>query len=270
MRQVLKAKSAYSNDDVQRVYDSIGDYVTEEEADAAVTAAAAETLTVLNNRPDDAVYGWSGGKDSIALQVVMERAGVRRALLGTIPHVEFRAYLDWCDAHQPDGLTVIENRTVTPAWLALPQNDRYLFPTNSTDGYRWTMLGTRRAQHLYQEEHGPRLQIYGRRTADGNSIPPTDHGIHRTRRLTSYCPMRTWSHELVLAVIHYNRRCLPPVYSWPNGWRTGTGSWPGRRVGTRDASFAETYSIEPDRLHEAAPDLPAAADWLRRHEETAL
>lgn len=266
MRQVLKSKTAYSNEDVQRVFDTITEYVSEDEADRAVEEAAAETLTVLNGRPDDAVYGWSGGKDSIALQVVMERAGVRRSLLGSIPRLEFTAYLLWAGEHQPDGLTHIPNLAITPAWLASPRNDRYLFPTSSTDGYRWTMLGTRRAQHLYQAEHHPRMQIYGRRTMDGNSIPATPYGIQTSRLLTTYSPIRHWSHELVLAVIHYNRRPLPPVYGWPNGWKTGTGSWPGRRVGDRDSSFAETYAIEPARLHEAAEDLPAAADWLARHE----
>lgn len=265
MRRVLKAKSAYSNDDVARVWSTITEYVTEEEAERAVMTAAAETRLVLNGRTDDAVYGWSGGKDSIALQVVMERAGVRRALLGTLPHLEFTAYVEWVAAHQPDGLTHLGNTAITPAWLAKPENDRYLFPENSRDGYRWTLLGTRWAQHLYQEQQRPRLQIYGRRTADGNSIPSTPYGIHKTRRLTSYCPIRDWSHELVLAVIHYNRRALPPVYGFPNGWKTGTGSWPGRRVGDRDASFAETYAIEPGLLHAAAPDLPAAADWLARN-----
>lgn len=265
MRQALKSKSAYSNADVQRVWETITEYVTEDEAARAVEEAAAETRTVLDGRPDQAVYGWSGGKDSIALQIVMERAGVRRALLGTIPQLEFQSYMRWVDEHRPDGLVHIPNNEITPAWLARPGNDRYLFPTSSSDGYKWTMLGTRRAQHLYQREHGPTLQIYGRRTMDGNSIPATPYGIHKTSRLTSYCPLRAWSHELVLAVIHYNRRPLPPVYGFPDGWKTGTGSWPGRRVGDRDASFAQTYSIEPDRLHEAAPHLPAAADWLARN-----
>ncbi|WP_030672404.1 hypothetical protein [Streptomyces sp. NRRL B-1347] len=265
MHTVLKSKTAYSNDDVARVWASITDHVTEDEAERAVEEAARETRAVLDGRPDTAVYGWSGGKDSVALQVVMERAGVHRALLGTIPHLEFRSYLAWCDEHRPDGLTVIGNPHITPAWLARPGNDRYLFPTTSTDGYKWTMLGTRRAQHLYQQQMHPRLQIYGRRTADGNYIPPTEHGIHRTRRLTTYSPIRHWPHELVLAVVHYNRRPLPPVYDWPDGWKTGTGSWPGRRVGDRDTAFAQTYAIEPERLLEAAPDLPAAADWLRRH-----
>lgn len=265
MRQVLKAKSAYSNADVQHVFDNITDYVTEDEAARAVDEAAAETRVVLEGRPDEAVYGWSGGKDSIALQVVMERAGVRRSLLGTIPHLEFTAYLLWCADHQPDGLMHYPNYGITPAWLALRRNNRYLFPTNSTDGYRWTMLGTRRAQHLYQEQHHPRMQIYGRRTMDGNSIPPTPYGVQTSRLLTTYSPIRHWSHEMVLAVIHYNQRPLPPVYGWPNGWKTGTGCWPGRRVGDRDSSFAETYAIEPARIVEAAEHLPAAADWLRRH-----
>jgi hypothetical protein len=264
VRTVLKAKSAYSDEDVTRVWQNIEDYVTADEAADAVDQAARETLHVLDNRPDTAVYGWSGGKDSIALQVVMQAAGVRRALMGYIPALEFRTFLAWCHAHQPDGLAHVPNTDIDLHWLSNPTNDRYLFPTTSTDGYKWTLLGTRRAQRLYQQDHHPRMQIYGRRTMDGNAMPGTPYGIHVTKELTTYCPIRNWSHEMVLAVIHYNQLSMPPVYGWPQGWRTGTGPWPGRRLGTRDRSWHDTWAVEPDRVREAAEVIPDAADWLAR------
>lgn len=268
MKCVLRSKRTFVNDKVQDVWEHITDYVTEAEANEAVEAAAAETLTVLEGRPDQAVYGWSGGKDSIALEVVMQRAGVRRCLMGSIPHLEFRTFMAWCEEHQPDHLVHLPNNDVDLRWLADPRNDRYLFPANYTDGYKWTVLGTRRAQFLYQEQHHPAMQIYGRRTIDGNIIPSTPYGIHRTRKLTTYSPIRHWPHELVLAVIHYNGKKLPPVYSWPHGWRTGNSSWPGRRLGTRDESFAATYGVEPDLIREAASVVPAAADWMQRTHRT--
>jgi hypothetical protein len=264
MRSVLKSKAAYSNDQVAEVWRNIEWHVTEDEAWRAVDRAAAEVRATCASYLDRVVYGWSGGKDSIALQVVMERAGVNRALLGVIPHLEFRQYLDWVDSHQPEGLTVIGNDELTVEWLGRPGNDRYLFPRNSKDGYFWTLAGTRRAQHIYQEQAAPELQIYGRRTQDGNVCGDPSTGIALSKRLTAYCPIRGWSHELVLAVVHYANRPLPPVYGWPHGWTAGTGSWPGRRVGTYDESWAETWEIEPNRLREAALHIPAARAWMDR------
>jgi hypothetical protein len=262
LRETLKAKSAYENDTVTRVWETIAERVTVDEAEAAVDAAVAEVRQVCAGQLDQVVYGWSGGKDSLALQVVMGRAGVSRAVLGTIPHLEFRAYLDWVEDHRPDGLTVYSNTALNLPWLGQPENIRYLFPRTSRDGYFWTLAGTRRAQIQYQQEHRPVLQIYGRRTMDGNVIGRDDYGISRTRQLTTYCPLRAWSHELTLAVVHYAGLELPPVYSWPHGWTAGTGSWPGRRVGTVEESWAETWEIEADRVREAAEYVPAAAAWM--------
>ena len=265
MRTTLKAKSAYVNDQVTDVWRNIGQYVTEAEAWTAVDQAVAEVKTVVGLNTDRVVYGWSGGKDSLALQVVMERAGIKRAVLGVIPNLEFRSYLGWVYDHKPEGLVTIPNKQLDVKWLAEPRNARYLFPRNAKDGYFWTMAGTRRAQHVYQEMYHPTLQIYGRRTADGNFIGPENYGIHKTRQLSSYCPLRDWPHELVLAVIHYADMAMPPVYDWPHGWTAGTGSWPGRRVGSYDESWAETYAIEPERVIEAAEWIPAARAWLASH-----
>jgi hypothetical protein len=262
VQRVLTSKGSYTCEAVARVWNNITDYVTADEAADAVALAVREVREVVGGQRDQVVYGWSGGKDSIALQVVMERAGINRSVLGLIPHLEFRQYLDWVDRHRPDGLRIFGNTDLTPAWLGRPGSAKYLFPRTSKDGYFWTLAGTRRAQLIYQEVRKPVLQIYGRRTQDGNYIGQEQYGIQRTRALTTYCPLRAWPHELVLAVIHYYGRALPPVYGWPHGWTAGTGSWPGRRVGTYDESWAETWAIEPDRVREAAGHVPAAAAWL--------
>jgi 3'-phosphoadenosine 5'-phosphosulfate sulfotransferase (PAPS reductase)/FAD synthetase len=259
MRQALKAKSTFTDADVAEVWGSISDYVTADEAEQAVDEAAREVRSVVGSRLADVVYGWSGGKDSIALQAVMERAGVHRSVCGIIPHLEFRQYLDWIEGHQPNGLTMIGNPKPTLRWLA--DNQRYVFPANARDGYFWTLASARHAQRRYQAEHGPALQIYGRRTQDGNICGGKD-GIHQSRSLTAYNPLRSWPHEMILAVVHYSGKQLPPVYGWPHGWSAGTGSWPGRRVGTVTESWAETYAIEPDRVREAAEHIPSARAWL--------
>lgn len=262
IRCVLRSKRAYTDAQVADVWANITSYVSETEAWDAVDKAVAEVRSTVGlTRLDHAVYGWSGGKDSLALQVVMDRAGVRRSVCGAIPHVEWHQYLAWVDEHKPDGMEMICNYDITVPWLSRPENARYLFPRDAKAGYFWTLAGTRMAQHAYQEKHHPVVQIYGRRTADGN-ICGDAQGLAITSRLTSYCPLRAWPHELVLAVVRYAGLPLPPVYDWPHGWTAGTGSWPGRRVGSYDESWAETWLIEPDRVREAAEHIPGARLWL--------
>ncbi len=263
MRVVLKAKSSYSNEDVTRVWQSIDQYVTEEEAYKAVEVAAMEVRQVCGADRHRVVYGWSGGKDSLALQVVMEAAGVRRAVLGTIPHLEFFNYLMWTYDHKPDGLVHIRNTNLTPAWLAQPDNHKYLFPRTSKLGYFWTSAGTRHAQKVYQAEHKPPFQIYGRRWADGNQIGPDGFSINKATGIRSYSPLRSWPHELVLAVIRYSNMTLPDLYFQPHGWTAGTGTWCGRRVGTIEESWASTWQIERERVEEAAvAGVPGARTWM--------
>lgn len=262
MRVVLKAKSSFTNEQVADVYKNITSYVSADEAEQAVEQAVYEVKRLVV-KPDNVVYGWSGGKDSIALQVVMERAGIHKAVLGSIPHLEWRSYLDWVDQHAPEGIVHHRNWFLSPAWLAIPKNHRYLFPATSKLGYFWTEQGTRYAQKIYQDTEKPAFQIYGRRWADGNQIGPDGFSYNKTSGIRSYSPLRSWPHELVLAVIHYNGRTLPPLYEQPYGWTAGTGTWSGRRVGTIEESWRSTWQIEPDRVREAAAaNVPGARDWL--------
>lgn len=263
MQRVLTAKRSFRDAEVRAVWERIGDLVTAEEAEEAVTRAAAATRTALGDRIGRAVYGWSGGKDSVALQVVMEAAGVRRAVLGIIPAVEFHSYLDWVNEHAPAGLTVIRNTTVTLPWLA--SRMRLVFPQTSRDAYFWALASARFAQNEYQRRHSPPVQVFGRRTQDGNICGRDGFTRAAASGIVSFNPLRDWPHELVLGVVHHYRRALPPTYAWPHGWSAGTGAWPGRRPGPPEDGWAETYRIEPARVREAARHMPAAADWLTRH-----
>lgn len=263
MTDALKAKSAYNDADVTRVWRNIEDHVTADAAQQAVEAAAAEVRDRVAN-VNRAVYGWSGGKDSIALQVVMEAAGVKRAVLGIVGQLEFVDYLHWVRAHAPSGLNVFSNQDLTLDWLASEKAQRYLFPATSSDGYFWTMAGTRRAQRMYQDLHKPDVQIFGRRTQDGNVVGAD--GFYKGGGILSYSPIRDWTHEMVLAVCHYYDRPLPPTYDWPSGWTAGTGPWPGRRVGDEHESWRQTYAIEPAAVRAAAAaGVARARTWLEQN-----
>ena len=76
MRTVLGRKQTETNDRFVEVWNNIEQYVSREEAEEAVNRAADAVLRTTHGMKVG--YAWSGGKDSIALQVVMERANIRK------------------------------------------------------------------------------------------------------------------------------------------------------------------------------------------------
>ena len=269
MNLVLSNKASYSDSEVERVWRNVSDYVSEDEALQAVEAAVDETKEVIRPIRSKVAYGWSAGKDSVALEVVMERAGVSRCMLGLVGPVEWRDYLQWVSQNAPSGLTVFSNDSVDLPFLSKPQNHRYVFPDNASDGYWWTLQSTRRAQREYQRLYGPELQIYGRRTQDGNYIGDGPYGIFEAGGIRQYSPIRDWPHELTLAVIRYFGKSLPSTpYEKPYGWTTGTGGWPGRRYGEDwEESFYITGQVEMARLEGASEFFGPARRALDRHRQ---
>lgn len=208
-----------------------------------------------------AAYGWSGGKDSIALGWVCRQAGIDECMLA-ISNLEFPAFLTWVTDHMPDGLTVL-NTGPDLAWLR--DHPHMLFP-QGMDGSRWFRLVNHKGQDRYVHQQHLDMLLLGRRHADGNHTGPKGQISYTNREgITRYSPLAHWPHEAVFALIDRERLSMPPCYDWPRGYQVGTGSWPARQW-TRDTDhgFEEVWSIDPDVIRHAARDLPAAADWLAR------
>lgn len=268
----LSSKSSYSNADVQHVWDTIGERVTRQEAENAVDRAATEVVQTCGRHLSRVAYGWSGGKDSLALEVVMRACGINAGVMGVVAPLEFRPFLTWAKAHKPPGIEVISN-DLDEAWLAGDKGRSKLFPRESKVGYFWTLAGTRHAQSLYRARHNPALMIYGRRTADGN-VCGDERGIAISKEGAVYNPLRRWPHELVLGVIHHlwmplgtnddSPRRIPPIYDAPDGWTSGNGPWPGRRFDTWDDGWESTWAIEPDAVRRASKHLTEARHWMTR------
>lgn len=208
-----------------------------------------------------AAYAWSGGKDSIALGWLCEAAGITDCVLA-ISDLEFPAFLTWVTDHMPDGLTVI-NTGPDLAWLR--EHPDMLFPQGAK-GPRWFTLVNHKGQRAYYDAHRLDVLLLGRRHADGNYTGPRGQTRYTNRHgTTRYSPLAHWSHEAVFALIDREHLPMPPCYDWPRGYQVGTGSWPARQW-TRDVDhgFTEVWAIDPDVIRAAAPQLPAAANWLAR------
>jgi 3'-phosphoadenosine 5'-phosphosulfate sulfotransferase (PAPS reductase)/FAD synthetase len=234
-----------------------------ERATALVQEAAFRIARRLRERePLHPAYGWSGGKDSLALEVVCEAAGLADCVL-VISALEFPATLTWVTNNMPWGLTVEARTKLNLHWLAA--HPEMLFPQTAETASRWFALVQHAGQRAYAQRTGCEMLLLGRRRADGNylgqRIEPGGYAYRDRGGFERYSPIADWSHEDVLHVIAAYARDLPPCYSWPRGFRVGTGSWPARQwTENRRHGWQEIAAIDPGIVQIAADaGLPGAA-----------
>ena len=259
----LGRKQSSDHQDWLETWDWIRAHPDHKTAAALVDEAASRVRRRLAG-VDRAAYGWSGGKDSIGLQVVMEAAGVTDAVM-VISALEYPAFLAWATDHMPWGLHVQLQTAVSIEWLAA--NPKMLFPTDSATAGKWFAKIQHSGQRIYAAQHGIQVMMLGRRLGDGNQVgtylPGT--GWERTSRgVTRYSPIADWTHEDLLNVIVCNQRDLPPCYTWPRGFRVGTGAWPARQwTRSRQHGWSEVLSIDPQVVENAARyGIPGAKEAL--------
>lgn len=95
MKTVLGKKQSSSHSDWLRVFSIIEQFVSKQETDNLIDRLVEQVKPCVHGKR--AAYGWSGGKDSIALGFIMEQAGVHGCLLGRC-NLEYPAFLNWmCD-----------------------------------------------------------------------------------------------------------------------------------------------------------------------------
>lgn len=119
-----------------------------------------------------------------------------------------------------------------------------------------------RAQRIYSKTHGLDLIILGRR-ADGNYVGRGSNIYTDGKGVTRFSPLADWTHEQILAFIHYNQLPVPPIYSWPNGYLCGTHPWPARQwTGSVENGWREVYGIDPSIVIGAAEKIDSARAFL--------
>ena len=224
-------------------------------------AARVRSRVAAASRP---VLAWSGGKDSLALRLVAERAGVAESVL-VLSALEWPAFEEWVGQHRPPELSVVRRDTIDMAWLTYHPD--MLFPDTAQAAARWFAA----VQHTGQRQHaaatGMDLMLLGRRLADGNHCGTRGalgHEYEDRAGFTRYSPIADWSHEDVLNVLAHAAVDLPPIYRWPDGYKIGTGPWPSaRRLGSLAENWAYVATIDPDLVRAAADaGLPGAAEAL--------
>lgn len=175
------------------------------------------------------VYGWSGGKDTLALQLICERAKIADCALGTIGFQwEYPSFIEYVEKNKPKKL-VIKDFGITAEWLnAHPQ---YVFPSNSADNYYWYKNCNQKAFFEFAKEKDSKHIVLGHRTIDGNIcrdgiLPKGD-----TKRIF---PMFDFSHEDCFLLIAYAGKELPAQYFYPDGFKQGSHAWVMRAGGDKE------------------------------------
>ena len=210
---------------------------------------AAHRVRQLAEAHANPMYSWSGGKDSLALQVVCERAGVRRCVMFQT-RCEFPAFLRWVKRHGPEGLEVVR---VNLDEEFLIKNPKWLFH----DEDLWVRWDELRYREPFRDWRAGRPEVgivfLGHRTQDDNTRITPDNNAYPLMGIRD-TPIWNWTHEETMAAIHWSGLSLPPNYDFPNGWYDGPCSWPQVHAGNLSASWNRLWKLDPhlaNRLHPA-------------------
>ncbi len=257
MGDVLGRKQRIKNEDWMETFAKIEELVTKAELDKQVKKTVSEIKKKTKGKK--AAFAWSGGKDSLVLGEICRMAGIAPCVL-VICNLEYKAFIEWVKAHKPPELEII-NTGQDMKWLA--SHPQMLFPQESKTAARWFHIVQHRGQAKYYKEHELDIMLLGRRRADGNYVGKGDNIYTNGQGMTRYSPLSDWSHEEILAFIHYYGVELPPIYDWKNGYLCGTHPWPARQwTGNTQAAWAEIYEIDKSIVIEAADSIQSAKEFL--------
>lgn len=254
-KYILKEK--HSNTDEMWLYawEHISELISREEAEALVQKAVARVKAVVGDKRVG--YGWSGGKDAMALQVVMERAGITTCGISYSEELCFPKVLEWCRVNAPAGLQFINNPDFNLAWMK--KHEQLLFTKDNAKRNNLYGRCIRKGWKLFADKNGLDMVLLGKRMQDGNVCGKGGQYVD-AQGLNIFCPIYDWKHEDCLAVNHYfNGGRLPYTYFLKDGFRHGVGhSW-----GILESGWDELYTIDPDIVVKASQHFASAAEYLK-------
>lgn len=253
MGDALGRKQRIKNSEWIEVFAKIEQMVSREDLDRLVNKTVKEIKK--RTRGKKAAFAWSGGKDSLVLEKVSQMAGIQYCVF-VICNLEYPAFTEWVEVHRPPGLEII-NTGQDMEWLVT--HPQMLFPQESRTAAQWFHIVQHKGQAKYYKEHGLDIMLLGRRRADGNYVGNGDNIYTNRQGITRYSPLSDWSHEEILAFIHYYGVELPPIYDWKNGYLCGTHPWAARQwTGSVENGWKEVFEIDRSIVEKAAEYFPEA------------
>lgn len=252
-------KQSLSHEDFAAIRERAVAEITRAEIDAKIDRAVEDIRSFCAGK--NAAYAWSGGKDSIALGLVAELAGVKECVFGMCD-LEYPAFLAWVTAHMPYRLEVV-NTGLDLDWLAAHPD--MLFPQHADIAAQWFSKVQHTAQRRFYRDRGLEVIILGRRRTDGNFVGRGGQNHYEADGIVRFSPIADWSHADIFAAIDHYRLPMPPIYDWPRGYRCGTHPWAARQwCKSTEDGWREINIIDPSVVRFAASRIPSAAEFLER------
>ena len=228
-----------------------------------------KTLKLINsvgNAYGNICSGWIAGKDSLALDRILSKAGIDYTPVMWQGVNQYPAMIEWIANNKPENLIT---ETVDKFTLEfLEAHPDYLFCQNGTRT-KWMSEKWKRYKADIKK-HGFDLFIVARRLKDGNICGSRENGYIVKKDYNTFSPLAEWSHEQVLAYIKYENIPLPPFYFWKRGFLIGSvamGEWTERPVLdlSVDDVWREIYEIDKSIVFNAADTLTSAKTFLERN-----
>ena len=226
-----------------------------------ITELSEKTVRIIEETTEnkESAFAWSGGKDSIVLADLCEKAKINKSMIA-LSGLEYPTFEKWCIENSPEGCTVIRTGQDLK-WLS--EHQFMLFPQESSTASHWFSIVQHSAQRKYFKDKNLEMILLGRRKADGNYVGKGTNIYSDSKGVTRFSPLSEWEHKHILAYIHYFKLQLPPIYEWANGYVCGTHPWPARQhTGSEENGWREVYSIDKSIVINAAEYIPGAAKFL--------
>jgi len=104
VKKVIGSKHRTANGEWLDALANIESLVTPEEVGAFAETATERIRSAARGR--HAAYAWSGGKDSIVLADLCEKAGVHEGYFAYCD-LDYPAFIRWCEANKPEGVKMM-------------------------------------------------------------------------------------------------------------------------------------------------------------------
>lgn len=258
---MLGKKQISNSDDWAKTWENISNIITYEH----ITKLTLKTLDKLYRvmcKYKNVAYCWSGGKDSLIIQKLIELSKIDIPSLLVLYPTEYPEMKKWLLEHKPKKCVVIKTSKIS--YEQINNDSDYLFPNK--EKYIASYLPPRwKVQKEFRKSNDFDLLIMGRRTIDGNNCGSKENDyITKSQVGDSFNLIAEWTHEEVLAFIYYNKIELPPCYFYPRSWRYGTHCWTerGRLPNFPNDNFDEIMDIDKNILFQSRDKIYLVEKYL--------
>ena len=255
----MKVKTKTQNNDWIETLNNIENIISKEHIDNLSKETLCRAKRILKNKK--AILSFSAGKDSIVLEHLLRPLGL--ASIMAYCYLEYPEFISWVKMNKPQNCELI-NSGQDLEWLS--KNQEMLFPDNSKKASRWYDIVQHKVQNKYVKENNIECLVLGRRNADGNNCG--QEGSYMKGNCLIYNPLYNWSHEEILAYLHYNKLELPPIYKYPNGYKQGTHNWASYRLydgETIKDALDRLYKIDKNIIIQAKDYIPEIRSYYENY-----